>query len=36
MTTEDAAAAIIGAYFDGWNAHDGSAVARTFAPRGRY
>lgn len=28
--------AIIDAYFAGWNAHDPSAVARTFAPGGTY
>jgi len=30
------AQALIDAYFDGWNAHDPSAVARTFAPGGTY
>jgi len=30
------ARAIIDAYFDGWNAHDPSAVARTFAAGGTY
>ena len=28
--------ALVDAYFDGWNAHDAAAVARTFAPRGTY
>lgn len=28
--------ALVHAYFDAWNAHDGTAVARTFAPRGTY
>jgi steroid delta-isomerase-like uncharacterized protein len=30
------ARALIDAYFDGWNAHDASAVQRTFAPGGTY
>lgn len=28
--------ALVGAYFDGWNAHDAHAIARTFASRGTY
>lgn len=28
--------ALVDAYFDGWNAHDASAVACTFGPRGTY
>ena len=28
--------ALVDAYFDGWNARDAAAVARTFAPRGTY
>jgi hypothetical protein len=30
------AKALIDAYFDGWNAHDASAVQRTFAAGGTY
>lgn len=28
--------ALVAAYFDGWNAHDASAIAATFAARGAY
>jgi uncharacterized protein (TIGR02246 family) len=33
---ETRARTLIDAYFDGWNAHDPDAVARTFAPHGTY
>ncbi|MCB9558136.1 MAG: nuclear transport factor 2 family protein [Deltaproteobacteria bacterium] len=37
MTTDNTKErALIDAYFDGWNARDASAVARTFAPSGTY
>ncbi len=36
MPQDSRASALIRAYFDGWNAHDPSAVARTFAVGGTY